>query len=277
MTSAMTPATTYETILFAVEGGVARLRLNRPTKLNALSITMLSEIRQVLDGLQDGSARCLLITGEGRGFCSGADLTDSRAMSGNMSGNMSGTSPDLKKTLDAYYHPVVTALHRLPMPVITAVNGVCAGAGTGLALTGDLILAEVTTRFNLGFVNIGLLPDMGSTWSLPRRIGSTRAMEMALLGDEISGETALHWGLINRAVPEGSLQEAAQEMASRLAQGPTLAYALARKALGLSFENSLAEQLEVEGAAQRIAGQSEDFAAGVMGFLTKTPPEFKGR
>ena len=259
----------YETILFDVEDGVGRLRLNVPEKLNALSMTMLSEMGQVLAGLGEAGARCLLITGEGRGFCSGADLTDGKAMG--------GPPPDLKKTLDAYYHPVIMGLHALDMPVITAVNGVCAGAGTGLALTGDLIVAETTTRFNLGFVKIGLMPDAGSTWSLPRRIGSTRAMEMALLGDEISGETALEWGLINRAYAEGTLQKEALDLAKRLAAGPTLAYGLARQALGTSYHNSLADQLEVEGLAQQRAGRSEDFAAGVMGFFSKKPPQFKGR
>lgn len=259
----------FETILFDVEDGVGRLRLNVPEKLNALSMTMLSEMRKVLEGLEDQGVRCLLITGEGRGFCSGADLTDPSAMG--------GTPPDLKKTLDTYYHPVIQGLQNLAIPVVTAVNGVCAGAGTGLALTGDLIVAETTTRFNLGFVKIGLMPDAGSTWSLPRRVGSTRAFEMALLGDEISGETALDWGLINRAYPEGALQEEALELAKRLASGPTLAYGLAKKALSQAFENSLPEQLEVEGLAQKTAGRSYDFGAGVQGFFTKQPPKFKGK
>lgn len=264
---------TYTTLLFDVQNAVGRLRLNVPQKLNALSSSMLGEIGQVLDALQgqDGNqeVRCLLITGEGRGFCSGADLSDASAMG--------GTPPDLKETLDTFYHPVITALHALPLPVITAVNGVCAGAGTGLALAGDLIVAETTTRFNLGFVKIGLMPDAGSTWSLPRRIGSTRAMEMALLGEEISGQTALDWGLINRAFPEGTLQEEALALAQRLAHGPTLAYGLAKRALGQSFENTLADQLEVEGLAQQAAGRSQDFAAGVLAFFTKKPPTFEGR
>lgn len=259
----------FETILFDLDNGLGRLRLNVPEKLNALSMTMLTEIKQVLDNLEDQGVRCLLITGEGRGFCSGADLTDGRAMG--------GTPPDLKKTLDNYYHPVIKALHGLNIPIITAVNGVCAGAGTGIALTGDLILAETTTRFNLGFVKIGLMPDAGSTWSLPRRIGSTRAMEMALLGDEISGETALDWGLINRAYPEGTLAEEAFEMGKRLAAGPTLALGLARQVIGQSFHNTMEQQLEAEGAAQQAAGRSEDFAIGVMGFFNKKPPKFKGK
>ena len=259
----------YEMILFDVDDGVGRLRLNVPEKLNALNTTMLAEIRQVIAGLEAAGARCLLITGAGRGFCSGADLTDASAMG--------GTPPNLKKTLDAYYHPVIQGLHNLSMPIITAVNGVCAGAGTGLALTGDLIVAETTTRFNLGFVKIGLMPDAGSTWSLPRRIGSTRAMEMALLGDEISGTTALEWGLINRAYEEGTLQEEALNLARIIAAGPTRAYALARHALGQTFENTLEQQLDVEGRAQQEAGRSEDFAAGVMGFFAKKPPKFKGK
>ena len=260
---------TFETILFDVEDGVGRLRLNVPEKLNALSMTMLSEMKQVLDTLGDQGVRCLLITGEGRGFCSGADLTDGRAMG--------GTPPDLKKTLDTYYHPVIKALDGLDVPVVTAVNGVCAGAGTALALTGDLIIAETNTRFNLGFVKIGLMPDAGSTWSLPRRVGLTRAMELALLGDEISGETALTWGLINRAVGEGTLQAEALDLAKRLAAGPTLAYGLARQAIRSAFDNTLAEQLELEGVGQQRAGRSEDFAAGVMGFFSKKPPKFQGK
>ena len=259
----------FETILYDVHEGVGRLRLNVPEKLNALSMTMLTEMRQVLESCEGEGVRCLLITGEGRGFCSGADLTDGRAMG--------GTPPDLKKTLDTYYHPVIKALNALPLPVVTAVNGVCAGAGTGLALTGDLIIAETTTRFNLGFVKIGLMPDAGSTWSLPRRVGSTRAFEMALLGDEISGQTALEWGLINRAVEEGTLQEAATDLAARLAAGPTLAYGLAKKVLGQSFTHDLESQLEAEGLAQQQAGRSEDFAAGVMGFFNKKSPQFKGK
>ena len=260
---------TYKTILFDVADGVAHLQLNVPEKLNALSITMLREMREAIGTLSAIGARCLLITGQGRGFCSGADLSDAAAMG--------GAPPDLKKTLDVYYHPVIEGLYTLPMPVITAVNGVCAGAGTGLALAGDLILAEATTRFNLGFVKIGLMPDAGSTWSLPRRIGSTRALEMALLGDEISGQTALEWNLINRAVAQGTLQDQAKALAKRLAAGPTLAYALTKRALSQSFENTLSDQLEIEGLAQQQAGRSEDFAAGVMGFFTKKPPQFKGK
>ncbi len=259
----------FETILFDVEENVGRIRLNVPEKLNALSTTMLSEILTVLGSLEEQGVRCLLITGEGRGFCSGADLTDPSAMG--------GTPPDLKKTLDTYYHPVIKGLQQLPIPVITAVNGVCAGAGTGLALTGDLIVAEVSTRFNLGFVKIGLMPDAGSTWSLPRRVGSTRAFEMALLGDEISGQTALEWGLINRAYAEGELQDQALELAKTLAAGPTLAYGLAKKALSQSFQNALSDQLEVEGLAQQKAGRSYDFGAGVQGFFMKKPPKFKGK
>ncbi len=260
---------TFDTILFDVDEGVGRLQLNVPAKLNALSRTLLAEMRQVIEGLPGQGVRCLVISGAGRGFCSGADLTDAAAMG--------GTPPDLKQTLDAYYHPVITGLHDLPLPVITAVNGVCAGAGTGLALAGDLILAETSTRFNLGFVKIGLMPDAGSTWSLPRRIGSTRALELALLGDEISGATALEWGLINRAVAEGTLQDETFALAKRLAAGPTLAFGLTKQAFATSFQRSLPEQLEVEAQAQQIAGRSADFAAGVAGFFAKAPPQFQGR
>ncbi len=260
---------TFDTILFDVDEGVGRVQLNVPAKLNALSRTLLVELRQVIEGVQDQGVRCLLISGAGRGFCSGADLTDARAMG--------GTPPDLKQTLDTYYHPVIAGLHDLPLPVITAVNGVCAGAGTGLALAGDLILAETSTRFNLGFVKIGLMPDAGSTWSLPRRIGSTRAMELALLGDEINGATALEWGLINRAVAEGTLQDEALRLARRLASGPTLALGLTKRAFATSFQNSLSEQLEVEAQAQQTAGRSADFTAGVTGFFAKAAPQFRGR
>ena len=259
----------YERILFEIKNQVGYLTLNVPDKLNPLSTVMLTEIKEVLDTLPDGGARALLITGAGRGFCSGADLTDASAMG--------GTPPDLKKTLDLFYHPVIKKLHSLDVPIVTAVNGVCAGAGTGLALTGDLIVAETTTRFNLGFVKIGLMPDAGSTWALPRRVGLGRALEMALLGEEISGETALEWGLINQAVAPGTLMEAASNLAEKLANGPTLALGLARKVLGQSMSNTLEQQLEAEGLAQQQAGRSEDFAAGVMGFFSKKPPAFKGR
>lgn len=258
----------FETILFEIDSGVGRLTLNVPEKLNALSTTMLSEMSEVIQAAESQGCRCLLITGEGRGFCSGADLTDPSAMG--------GTPPDLKKTLDKYYHPVVVGLQELSIPVVTAVNGVCAGAGTGLALTGDLIIAETSTRFNLGFVKIGLMPDAGSTWSLPRRVGSTRALEMSLLGEEISGSKAQEWGLINRAVAEGTLQDEALKLSKHLASGPTIALGLAKKALSSTFENSLTEQLEVEGIGQRTAGQTKDFAAGVMGFFSKKPPNFTG-
>ena len=259
----------FQTILFDIEGGVGRLRLNIPHKINALSRTLLTEMLQVLEHVQDQDVRCLLVSGEGRGFCSGADLTD------GLSTN--GTSPDLKQILDQYYHPVIERLHALPLPVIMAVNGVCAGAGTALALAGDLVLAEVSTRFSLGFVKIGLMPDAGSTWSLPRRVGSTRAFELSLLGEEISGATALEWGLINRAYADGTLQDEAQKLAKQLASGPTLAYGLTKQALKTCFQSSLTDQLEVEASAQQIAGRSADFVAGVAGFLTKKSPEFQGR
>jgi len=245
---------------------VATLTLNRPDSLNALTAAMLDEIRAAVESLPEAGARCLLLTGAGRGFSSGADLASG-----------GGLPDDVGAPLESHYNPLIEALFALPIPIVAAVNGPCAGAGCGLALAADLVIAGESAYFLQAFINIGLIPDAGATWLLPRLAGRARALEMMMLGERIGAAQALEWGMINRVAADEALLAEAKALATRLAHGPTAAYALIRKLARDSAHLGLAEALAAERIAQREAGRTEDFKQGVVAFLQKRPPSFDGR
>lgn len=246
--------------------GVATLTLNRPESLNALSGAMVDELRAAVESLSGTGARCLLMTGEGRGFSSGADLASG-----------GGLPDDVGASLENHFNPLIEAMFACPMPVIAAVNGPCAGAGMSLALACDIVIAGRSATFLQAFCNIGLVPDAGSTYFLPRLAGRARAAGLALLGERISAETACDWGLIWKVVDDAALAAEAAGIARKLAAGPTRGLALIRQALDRSWANDLAGQLGVERVAQREAGRTADFAEGVRAFLEKRPARFQGR
>ena len=246
---------------------VATITLNRPDSLNALNAALLDELRRAVESLADSGARCLLLTGAGRGFSSGADLA----------GSGGGLPDDAGAALEAHYNPLVEALFALPMPVVAAINGPAAGAGCSLALAADIVIAARSAYFLQAFVNIGLIPDAGATWLLPRLAGRARAMEMMMLGERISAEQALEWGMIARVVDDQDLEEEAVALATRLAQGPTIALGLIRQLARNSATLPLGEALAAERIAQREAGRSEDFRAAVLAFVQKRQAQFRGR
>jgi 2-(1,2-epoxy-1,2-dihydrophenyl)acetyl-CoA isomerase len=264
----------YETILFSVEGGIARLTLNRPDKLNSFNSQMHAEVRRALQELAATQARVLVLTGAGRAFCAGQDLAD-RAVAPGTQG--AGSSPaDLGDSIERNYKPLVLALHRLPMPVIAAVNGVAAGAGANIALACDLVIAARSASFIQAFSKLGLVPDSGGTWVLPRLLGNARALGLTLLGEKLSAEQAADWGMIWRCVPDAELPAAVGELAASLAAGPTRGLAATKAAIYGSWQRTLAEQLDVERDAQRDLGRSADYAEGVAAFIEKRAASFKG-
>ncbi len=245
---------------------VATVTLNRPDSLNALNAAMLDELRAAVESLPGAGARCLLLAGEGRGFSSGADL----AAGG-------GLPDDVGAALEAHFNPLIEAIFALPLPVVAAVNGPCAGAGCSLALSADIVVAGRSAYFLQAFINIGLIPDAGATWLLPRLAGRARAMAMMMLGERIPAEQAAEWGLIARVVDDEDLPSEAVALAARLAQGPTMAYGLLRRLARDAGQLPLAEALAAERIAQRDAGRTEDFKSAVMAFLQKQTPRFKGK
>ena len=261
----------FEHILFTIEQGVATLTLNRPAQLNSFNAQMHKEVREALKQLrQSPEARCLLITGNGRGFCAGQDLSDRNVAPG-------AAMPDLGESIEKNYNPLIRTLRDLPMPVVCAVNGVAAGAGANIALACDITLAARSASFIQAFCKIGLVPDSGGTWTLPRAVGMARAKALALLGDKLSAEQAEQWGMIWRCVDDESLQDEALKLARHLAAQPTYGLALIKRALNASASNSFDEQLDLERDLQRLAGRSEDYREGVAAFMAKRTPEFKGR
>jgi 2-(1,2-epoxy-1,2-dihydrophenyl)acetyl-CoA isomerase len=259
------------TVLLRVAEGTATITLNRPDKLNAFNEAMHGELAQALDRVEgDRAIRAVLLTGAGRGFCAGQDLGDRMVGEG-------GGPPDLGDTLDRLYNPLIRRICRLERPVVCAVNGVAAGAGANLALHCDIVLAARSAQFLEPFCRLGLVPDAGGTFILPRLVGSARARGLALLGEPLSAEQAEAWGLIWRVVDDGRLMDEATALARRLAAGATKGLGLIKRALLASVTNSLDAQLDLERDLQREAGLSEDYREGVAAFMAKRPPTFRGR
>jgi len=260
----------FNTIEFDVSEGVATLTLNRPKALNSFTLEMHGEVREAMaQVIEDASIRCLVITGAGRGFCAGQDLGD-RSVSAD-----SG-APGLGESVEKNYNPLIRSIMNLPKPVICAVNGVAAGAGSSIALACDIVLAARSASFIQLFCKIGLIPDSGGTWNLPRAVGLARAKGLAMLGDRLPAETALEWGLIWECVDDDVLQEEARKMALYFATQPTRALGLIKKLLNESGSNTLLEQTELEKEAMQELGQSDDYREGVAAFMEKRPPVFKG-
>jgi 2-(1,2-epoxy-1,2-dihydrophenyl)acetyl-CoA isomerase len=265
----------YQTILFDVADGIARLTLNRPERLNSFNTTMHAEVRAALSSLVDtskgeASARVLVLTGAGRGFCAGQDLGDRAVAPG-------GASANLGDSIEKYYKPLVMTLRNLPMPVIGAVNGVAAGAGANIALACDLVVATRSASFIQAFAKLGLVPDSGGTWFLPRLVGNARAMGLAFLGDKLSAEQAAQWGLIWRCVDDTEFAGAVDALARQLAAAPTRGLALTKRAIYESWDRSLEQQLDTERDFQRELGYTADYAEGVAAFGEKRTPKFLGK
>ncbi len=262
---------TFERVKLEFQDNVAILTLSHPEALNAVSLQMIQELGEAIDLASDRThgARCLLMTGEGRGFCAGANLTDGGV-------DRTDTERDAGKVLEEYYHPFLLKLRDLPMPFITAVNGPAAGVGMSFALMGDLVLAGRSAYFLQAFKRIGLVPDGGSTFLLPRLIGMRRAMELSILAEKIPAERALEWGLINRVYDDSALMDEAMTLARDLASGPTVALSLIRKAFWQSPESTYEQQLHVERVLQREAGLTKDSIEGVKAFVEKRPANFTG-
>jgi 2-(1,2-epoxy-1,2-dihydrophenyl)acetyl-CoA isomerase len=260
----------WETILYEVADGVGALTLNRPDRLNSFNATMHEEVAGVIDAAAgDDAVRALLITGAGRGFCAGQDLNPHElAATGSF---------DAGAAVERYYSPLVRRLRRMRKPAIAAVNGPAAGAGANIALACDIVIAARGASFLQAFCRIGLVPDAGGTWTLPRLAGTARAAGMMLLGEPVPAAQALEWGLIWKVVDDDKLMTEARALALKLAQGPTVGLGLIKEALNRSLVNGLDAQLEVERDFQRLAGASEDFREGVAAFLAKRPARFAGR
>ncbi|WP_372822811.1 2-(1,2-epoxy-1,2-dihydrophenyl)acetyl-CoA isomerase PaaG [Pseudomonas parafulva] len=260
----------FQHILFSIEDGIALLSLNRPEQLNSFNTSMHQEVREALKQVrQSEQARVLLLTGEGRGFCAGQDLSDRNVAPG-------AERPDLGLSIEQFYNPLIRSLRDLPMPVICAVNGVAAGAGANIPLACDLVLAARSASFIQAFCRIGLIPDSGGTWLLPRLVGMARAKALAMLGERLSAEQAEQWGLIHRVVDDAELRDEALRLARHLAAQPTYGLALIKRSLNASFDNSLDQQLTLERDLQRLAGRSDDYREGVSAFMEKRTPVFKG-
>ena len=260
----------YETVIWRQDGAVGTITLNRPETLNAWTEQLGRELGQLIAGeAADDSVRGVLITGAGRGFSSGADLKAgfTPAPDGR---------PDIRAELDVY-HLVITGLRRLPKPVVAAINGPAVGIGLSLALACDLILAAESAFMSLAFVNIGLMPDGGSTAFVPPAVGKARAFALALLGERLSATEARDWGLVNWVYPDDQLLAEARALTERLAAGPTRSYASSKRALNQAIYGDLDRQLTLEAELQHALGRTEDFMAGVSAFAAKQPPSFTGR
>jgi 2-(1,2-epoxy-1,2-dihydrophenyl)acetyl-CoA isomerase len=259
----------FERAKLDIDGTVGILTLNHPEVMNAVSTEMIGGIMGALNEAEKpkSGVRCLIITGAGRGFCAGANLQPS--------GNVSGQR-DAGSVLETHYHPMLRKLRELPMPIVSAVNGAAAGVGMSLAQMGDLVMCARASYFLQAFRRIGLVPDGGSTWILPRLVGRARAMELSMMGEKLSAEKALEWGLIYRVVDDAQLMDEAKKLARDLASGPTVALSLIRKLYWDSNENTYEQQLNLERQMQGKAGRSADFNEGVRAFLEKRPAKFKG-
>jgi len=256
-------------ILITKGANWTRLTLNRPHRLNAFNETMHRELAAALDEIEaDSACRAVLLTGAGRGFCAGQDLADR---------NVSGGAPDLGLSIETFYNPLIRRIRSLPKPVICAVNGVAAGAGANLALACDIVLAARSAKFIQVFAKIGLIPDSGGTFFLPRLVGEARARALALLAEPVTAAKAESWGMIWKAVDDEALPDEARALAAHLAAQPTQGLAFIKQALNASAGNTLDAQLDLERDLQRSAGRTPDYAEGVRAFMEKRPPNFSGR
>ena len=260
-----------ETVLVAVSDGVMTLTLNRPSKLNSFNEEMHGALRaQVQRAHDDEAIRAVLLTGAGRAFCAGQDL-------GDRDPRNSTVAPDLGHTIETLYNPLLRLIRSLEKPVVCAVNGVAAGAGANIALACDIVIAARSAKFIQAFSKIGLLPDSGGTWSLPRLLGEARAKGLAMTAQPLSAETAAEWGMIWKVADDDRLMDEAQTLARQLAAGPTFGLGLIKQAIQAAAVNTLDQQLDLERDLQRKAGRSADYAEGVAAFLDKRPAEFTGK
>jgi 2-(1,2-epoxy-1,2-dihydrophenyl)acetyl-CoA isomerase len=257
-------------VLLDESDGVARLTLNRPDRLNSFTVQMHEEVQHALCSIGAGGARVLLLTGAGRAFCAGQDLNDRAVLPG-------GARVGLGESVEKYYIPLIRGLRQLPMPVLAAVNGVAAGAGANIALACDLVIAARSASFVQSFAKLGLIPDSGGTWTLPRLVGNARALGLALLAEKLPAEQAAQWGLIWRCVEDAELQPTVEHLARQLASAPTLGLARIKSAIYESGERTLDEQLLRERDLMRELGQTQDYAEGVAAFIEKRAPIFTGR
>lgn len=262
---------TSDAVLHEKHDGYATVTLNRPHRLNAFNEDQHLRLRAALeDCAADDGCRAVILTGAGRGFSAGQDLSDRDPTLG-------GPRPDLGLTLETYYNPLIRQMRALGKPIITAVNGVAAGAGANIALAGDIVIAARSASFIQAFSKIGLVPDAGGTWWLTRRLGEARAKALALTAAPLAAETAADWGLIWKCVDDAELMTEARKLAEKFANGPTAAYALTKQLIQAASTNSLDEQLDMERDFQRQAGQSDEYREGVAAFLQKRPANYRGK
>ena len=260
-----------ETITYEVVDGVARLTLNRPDRLNSFTVVMHEEVAAALtDAESNDAVRVLVLTGAGRGFCAGQDLADRAVKPG-------GEAVDLGASVDKYWAPLIRRITGLHKPVISAVNGVAAGAGANVALAGDIVIAARSAKFIQSFANIGLIPDSGGTWVLPRLVGQARALGLALTGDPLMAEQAQQWGLIWKCVDDDKLQDEVNSLAAKFAKGPTRGLAATKALIRGSWQHSLDSELNLERDTMRDLGYSADYKEGVAAFLEKRKPAFTGK
>lgn len=258
------------TILYSVGDGIARLTLNRPERLNSFNGKMHAEVREALGRVAGDGARVLILTGAGRGFCAGQDLGDRQVQ-------QDSARADLGESIERNYKPLVLALRTLPVPTVAAVNGVAAGAGASLAFACDIVIAAKSASFIQSFGKLGLVPDSGATWFLPRLVGSARALGLAMLGERLSAADAAAWGLIWRCVDDADFAAAVERLAGELAAAATRGLVRTREAMQAGAMHTLAEQLDLERDFQRELGYTDDYAEGVAAFAGKRAPRFSGR